>query len=1013
MATDVARVSFDWARFYRGVIPQQGRVTLEAEQNEQRVIDSEERCKELIDIVGPAGTPDDGYLISGAVDFTIGAGTMYVGGLRVELDADITYSTQPDWLDHGPDQGSPGKTNEFVVLTLRDTDVTAVEDPVLYEVALGGPDSSGRTRLLQRVTRSSTNAGSCSAALSEAETAWTADGLTLDPATMALKSSSRLFVTWESNPKAPDPCEPSSAGGYLGAENQLIRVQVVNVDMAKKTCDLIWGYDDASFLYRVTPDASANPVLTLDRSPVDDFHRPRAGQALQVLRAAAKLQTTDGVVEGYVAELGGQVGVLAAPYDPDTKTVQFPAPLPPEFTDTKQTPRLFLRVWEERLTGLGIGAPVSLTGTGMQVTITADGGGSLHLDDFWCIAVRPSTPSTVYPDRYLRTPQPPDGPRLWACPLAVIGWQEGKVKTLEDCRNHFKPLIDQTAGGGCCVVDVQPTDGANLQALIDKAVAGRNITDRSSRVAICFQAGRYELTAPIVLRKAHSNLTLSACGDAVVLAARAGSEQAFEQGLVIVAEADDVTISGFEFDLMPSQVKHIDLTAVPFGAIGQEAAKLATEAIGGRLIAVGIRAVTCAGLDINNCLIRFAAGGQVTTDIGFVLPPEVFGVGVFAAGVLRGLRLRQNRFVQDVVAAGRYLAGFVLNQNAIVGPGMAAGGNVGGFRLRAGLDDAEIAGNEFSGLTAAILVEAELGDVRIWDNVIQNCYLGISLVEATVLIGTDFAREYVAIADAQEMQLVRAAMVGGLLDQLRVSMLMLGTFYPLPTPTGYVPAGVSEYDLANMTKLRAEADKVRQAEMSNFVRQIATELPPAGAGGAAPATPFIATELAAGIGVTTNVNFNAPGGASATIPQASGNLLAIWNAMVDLVRFDRPLGGLSASLRVERNNVECRIASKQFTGHTLFLYTLLRERFGGGSAMVDANRLISLQAAMAAAVVGPSAATINGNFVAAPKSTVALDVAAVQAPAITGNVVEGRAVLPAGRPFPAPLNTWLPLNTIV
>src|SRR5258708_13854363 len=117
---------------------------------------------------------------------------MYVGGLRVELDADITYSTQPDWLDHGPDQGSPGKTNEFVVLTLRDTDVTAVEDPVLYEVALGGPDTSGRTRLLQRVTRSSTNAGSCSAALSKAQPAWTPDRLPLDPPTTPLKSNTRL-----------------------------------------------------------------------------------------------------------------------------------------------------------------------------------------------------------------------------------------------------------------------------------------------------------------------------------------------------------------------------------------------------------------------------------------------------------------------------------------------------------------------------------------------------------------------------------------------------------------------------------------------------------------------------------------------------------------------------------------------------------------------------------------------------------------------------------------------------
>src|SRR5258708_12877548 len=109
---------------------------------------------------------------------------------------------------------------------------------------------------------------------------------------MGLKSSSPLFVTWESNPKAPDPCEPSSAGGYLGAENQLIRVQVVNVDMAKKTCDLIWGYDDASFLYRVTPDASANPVLTLDRSPVADFHRPRPAQPLQLFPPPPNLQTT-------------------------------------------------------------------------------------------------------------------------------------------------------------------------------------------------------------------------------------------------------------------------------------------------------------------------------------------------------------------------------------------------------------------------------------------------------------------------------------------------------------------------------------------------------------------------------------------------------------------------------------------------------------------------------------------------------------------------------------------------
>src|SRR5260370_13159648 len=38
------------------------------------------------------------------------------------------------------------------------------------------------------------------------------------------------------------------------------------------------------------------------------------------------------------------------------------------------------------------------------------------------IAVRPGTPQAVYPERLLTGPQPPDGPRQWVCPLAVIDW---------------------------------------------------------------------------------------------------------------------------------------------------------------------------------------------------------------------------------------------------------------------------------------------------------------------------------------------------------------------------------------------------------------------------------------------------------------------------------------------------------------------------------------------------------------------------------------------------------------
>src|SRR5438105_12386909 len=103
MGSDRARVSYDARRQYRAVIMQQGRVTVEADWNEEWQIVNEEIRKDVLDIVGPCGTPDDGYdIIAPALsspptftspptfgsppsliyDFAVTAGTMYVGGIR-------------------------------------------------------------------------------------------------------------------------------------------------------------------------------------------------------------------------------------------------------------------------------------------------------------------------------------------------------------------------------------------------------------------------------------------------------------------------------------------------------------------------------------------------------------------------------------------------------------------------------------------------------------------------------------------------------------------------------------------------------------------------------------------------------------------------------------------------------------------------------------------------------------------------------------------------------------------
>src|SRR5262245_31167388 len=109
MSSDRARRSFDPSRMYRSVVSQQGRVTLEADANEAEEIRTEESRAKLVDVVGPAGAPDDGFKIAvpgaglGAFDFTIGRGTFYVGGVRVHQDDEkATYLRQreTEWVDY-------------------------------------------------------------------------------------------------------------------------------------------------------------------------------------------------------------------------------------------------------------------------------------------------------------------------------------------------------------------------------------------------------------------------------------------------------------------------------------------------------------------------------------------------------------------------------------------------------------------------------------------------------------------------------------------------------------------------------------------------------------------------------------------------------------------------------------------------------------------------------------------------------------------------------------------------
>ena len=107
---------------------------------------------------------------------------------------------------------------------------------------------------------------------------------------MRLLPQAALEVSFAATPAASTPCDPIVQGGYLGAENQLIRLQISGNASQGKGQSLLWGYDDASFLYRVSPKPVGQTLL-LNQAPVDAFHCPATNQVVEVLRSAVILDT--------------------------------------------------------------------------------------------------------------------------------------------------------------------------------------------------------------------------------------------------------------------------------------------------------------------------------------------------------------------------------------------------------------------------------------------------------------------------------------------------------------------------------------------------------------------------------------------------------------------------------------------------------------------------------------------------------------------------------------------------
>jgi hypothetical protein len=155
MKGDFSRQTFDRAKHYSAVLKQQGRVDVDADWNEQQAINRHRVETEAIDVIGHCGAPvnDAGFEITAnGKTLKIGKGRYYVDGILCENEEDLAYDQQPDLLDPSKVISLLSKTkNGVVYLDVWQRHITALDDDLVREKALGGPDTATRRKTVWQV----------------------------------------------------------------------------------------------------------------------------------------------------------------------------------------------------------------------------------------------------------------------------------------------------------------------------------------------------------------------------------------------------------------------------------------------------------------------------------------------------------------------------------------------------------------------------------------------------------------------------------------------------------------------------------------------------------------------------------------------------------------------------------------------------------------------------------------------------------------------------------------------
>lgn len=409
---DFTRDTFDPFKRYSRVLMQQGRVQLDADWNEKTSIILHQlrnlACDFGSDHWGPA--EGAGFEIKGVGenDFSIGAGHYYVKGILCEAGTNgenggseegdsIRYSMQPDYpLTDEQVRANiiSGNNNRYLVyLDVWERYITYLDDNGIREVALGGPDTATRAKIVWqvKVIRTEVDSNARTHPLKKSYDDFLNEIVAeIKPGTGKLCAKVR-DKTGDDN----DPCLVVPESRYRGAENQLYRVEI-HTSGGSGTATFKWSRENASVIFPVTKIEGNH--ITLEHLGRDCRYGLKPKDWVEIVDDDLVLRCEPGFL--------GQI--VAVKREELTVTIDEGDAIRSYANGDYKTKHVLLRRWDQKEgdKNVIVAGEGSLTADdfidledGIQIQFKASGGGEAlyQTGDYWLVPARAATGDIEWP----------------------------------------------------------------------------------------------------------------------------------------------------------------------------------------------------------------------------------------------------------------------------------------------------------------------------------------------------------------------------------------------------------------------------------------------------------------------------------------------------------------------------------------------------------------------------------------------------------------------------------------